>query len=370
MVRTFVVPLLAIAGVLLAVITVVKGSMPQQVPPPLVEPPKAPYASFVAGSGLVEASTQNIAIGTPVGGVVTAVGVKVGDSVKAGTPLFVIDDRVQKAALATAEANLAATRAQLARLERGTRPEELPPARARLVEAEAQLANMQDQLRKWEAVPDARAVSEDELSQRRFAVRGAEARVSQMRAEVSLLEAGTWEADLAVTRAQVKGAEAQVEAARVEVERLTVRAPVDVKVLQVNVRAGEFASAGTLATPLMVVGGVSPLHVRVDVDEHDAWRVQEGAEATAYVRGNKDISAKLTFVRFEPLVVPKRSLTGDSTERVDTRVLQVIYRFDRKQLPVFVGQQMDVFIESDPIAGAKFGVSPEQADKDLEGVSK
>ena len=45
-------------------------------------------------------------------------------------------------------------------------------------------------------------------------------------------------------------------------------------------------------------------------------------------------------------MLPKKSLTGDSTERVDTRVLQVIYRVDNEALPLFVGQQMDVFIEA------------------------
>jgi len=50
-------------------------------------------------------------------------------------------------------------------------------------------------------------------------------------------------------------------------------------------------------------------------------------------------------VPVEPYVVPKRSLTGDSTERVDTRVMQAVYSFPRGRLPVYVGQQMDVFIE-------------------------
>ena len=54
----------------------------------------------------------------------------------------------------------------------------------------------------------------------------------------------------------------------------------------------------------------------------------------------------MSFVRFEPFVLPKKSLTGDSTERVDTRVLQVIYRVDSDALALFVGQQMDVFIEA------------------------
>jgi len=84
----------------------------------------------------------------------------------------------------------------------------------------------------------------------------------------------------------------------------------------------------------------------VDVDEHEAWRVRPEARASSSVRGNANLKTPLTFVRFEPFVIPKRSLTGDSTERVDTRVLQVIYRVDDENLRLFVGQQMDVFIDA------------------------
>jgi hypothetical protein len=74
-----------------------------------------------------------------------------------------------------------------------------------------------------------------------------------------------------------------------------------------------------------------------------------GAKAIATVRGNADLRTPVTFVRFEPFVLPKKSLTGESTERVDTRVLQVIYRVENEALPLFVGQQMDVFIEASPV---------------------
>ena len=47
----------------------------------------------------------------------------------------------------------------------------------------------------------------------------------------------------------------------------------------------------------------------------------------AYLRGNRDFKAELTFAYVEPYVIPKHSLTGGSTERVDTRVLQVVYSF-------------------------------------------
>ena len=73
---------------------------------------------------------------------------------------------------------------------------------------------------------------------------------------------------------------------------------------------------------------------------------------TAFLRGNSELSTTCDFVRVEPFVVPKKSLTGESTERVDTRVLQVLYAFERNALPVYVGQQMDVFIEAPPVGSS------------------
>jgi hypothetical protein len=102
----------------------------------------------------------------------------------------------------------------------------------------------------------------------------------------------------------------------------------------------------------MLLGEVSVLHVRVDIDENDAWRLKQNSRARAFIRGNRDLATDLSFVRVEPYVVPKRSLTGESTERVDTRVLQVLYSFPAGAIPVYVGQQMDVFIEADPIGQA------------------
>ena len=128
--------------------------------------------------------------------------------------------------------------------------------------------------------------------------------------------------------------------------RLIVRAPVAGEILQVNIRPGEFAQAGALTTPLLVLGNLDQLHVRVDIDENDAWRFNKTSKAVAFLRGNRRFKADLELAYVEPFVVPKKSLTGDSNERVDTRVLQALYRFDRKQLPVYVGQQMDVFIEA------------------------
>jgi multidrug resistance efflux pump len=363
MIRAYLIPLLAIAGVLFAVYTVVAGARPPEAKPPVIEPPKAPFSAFVAGSGLVEASSQNIAVGAPVGAVVQRIAVTVGDTVKKGDVLFELDPRELRAELVSREAAVGVAQSQLDKLLQGTRPEQIPPAEARVVEAQAGqraaqavLDEANSQLSRAEAMEDARSLSVEEIARRRFAVATAAARVAQAdagfaeaQAQVALLKAGTWAPDIAVARSQVAEAQAAVEAVKIELDRRIVRAPIDGRVLQSNIRVGEFAQAGPLASPLMLVGSVDPLHVRIDVDEHEAWRVKPGARAEAFVRGNKDIKTTLTFVRFEPFVIPKRSLTGESTERVDTRVLQVVYAFDPSGLPIYVGQQMDVYIEAQPV---------------------
>jgi HlyD family secretion protein len=141
-------------------------------------------------------------------------------------------------------------------------------------------------------------------------------------------------------------ARANLRSAQTDLERLTVHAPVDGQVMQLNVHLGEFAPTGALQTPLILFGNVEPVYVRVNVDENEAWRVRADSAAIGYLRGNKQLSSPLKFVRFEPYVLPKTSLTGDSTERVDRRVLQVIYAFHRGNLPIYVGQQMDVYIDA------------------------
>ncbi len=150
---------------------------------------------------------------------------------------------------------------------------------------------------------------------------------------------------MAQAKADVGSAEAQVAQTATQISRCMITAPVSGEVLQLKIHVGEYAQVGPLATPLMVLGETRQLNVRTDIDENDAWRFSSGSKAIAYVRGNPKMATWLTFIRVEPYVVPKRSLTGDTAERVDTRVLQVLFAFRHDRLPVYVGQQMDVFID-------------------------
>jgi multidrug resistance efflux pump len=197
-----------------------------------------------------------------------------------------------------------------------------------------------------ESVTDRRAVRQEDVERRRLNYQAAQARLDEAEKDLALIKAGTWSADLAIAQANVDQAAAAVRQDEINIDRLTMRAPVDGIILQNKVRLGQYAQAGILSDPLMVFGAGQGLHVRADVDENDAWRVHPGSPALARLRGNSRLSFPLEFVRFEPYVIPKQSLTGDVTERVDTRVLQVIYRFKDPRAAVFDGQQLDIFIQT------------------------
>jgi HlyD family secretion protein len=204
---------------------------------------------------------------------------------------------------------------------------------------------MKDLADRAQALVGQQAVSQEEANQRKITLEMVKHQWEQARAELALLKAGAWQADKEVSRAAVALAESQVEQTKTEIDRATVRAPIDGQVLQVNVRPGEYVGAQPGQT-LMMLGDLTRHHVRADIDEHDIPRFQPGAPARAFLRGHAEHELKLVFVRVEPYVSPKKSLTGDNTERVDTRVLQVIYAVETTDRPVYIGQQLDVFIDT------------------------
>lgn len=289
----YILPILALLGFFFAVRIVIVYSRPIIPAQPVSIPSTSPFKDFIAGAGIVEANTENISISTHISGVVTEVFVKAGQLIKIGQPLFKIDDRQSHASLLLEEAEVKVT--------------------------EAALADSRDQLDIRLRVADKRAMSLDEVNRKRFGVM--------------------------IKEQELASAKARVDARKIELERLIVRSPIDGTVLQVKIKNGEFAQAGALSNPLIIIGDTEPLHVRCDIDENDAWRVKSSAKAFANLRGNPNVKSELAFVRFEPYVIPKRSLTGESTERVDTRVLQVIYKVSDTSFSPFIGQLVDVYVE-------------------------
>jgi HlyD family secretion protein len=278
MMGRYIVPFLAVIGFVLAVGVVFYDNRPPPAALPAIQSAKAPFPSYIAGAGITEASTENVAVGTQVSGVVTNIYVKRGDTIKSGDPLFTVDDRDLQA--------------------------QLLPTSAKVKEAEANLAKAKDHLDRASACPMGTKVP----SVLRTWTTGA---LMQRLARRLLLRHKLW-----------------VEQIKREIEIHTVRALVSGRILQINIHPGEYAQSGVLASPLILLGDDSQMHVRVNIDENDSWRFKPDASAMAFIRGNPALKTPLRFVRIDPYVVPKTSLTSDSPERTDMRVLQVIYSYD------------------------------------------
>jgi HlyD family secretion protein len=357
----FVLPLFAVGMLSFAIYHVVQAQQKPPKPPPPLEPARTPFGRTVAGAGIVEARSQNIAVGSAMPGVVLKVWspeelglpanstmtpweALIGQYVKQGDPLFRVDDRQLKAMLAFHEANLASAKAQLAKLQKMPRPEELAVSKAKEEVAQATVAMQRDLAERDAKLIGSGSVTDEQYQQHRLSLRVAQQQLLQAKAELALIQAGSWEKDIDIARAAVKLAEAQVRQDQTDIDRAIARAPMDGIILQVNVRPGEFVGTNPNAA-LIVLGTVTDrVNIRVDIDEHDIPRFQAGA-AVASFRGAPDKKYPLNFVRVEPYVIPKKSLTGDNTERVDTRVMQAIYSLQTEGKRVYVGQQLDVFID-------------------------
>ena len=300
---------LAVAGLGFAGWVLMGANRKDPMPQPISEPPRSSYQHTVAASGIIEAVNENVRIAPPVAGLTTKVFVKVGDQVAEEAPLFKLDDRELRAQLLTREAAIL-------------------PLQAQIEEQKYKVGDLETQLHRLQSVHDERAVSEDDLKRTWYALEMAKRGVQRL-------------------QATLKQAIAQREEVTILLNRLTVRAPRRGTILQVNIRAGEYATLGA-TDPLMLLGETERLQIRADIDEVNAPLVVPQAGGTASIKSLADRKIPLTFVRIEPYVVPKKSLTGENTERVDTRVLQVIYRFERPSFPVYAGQQVDVFIERQP----------------------
>jgi HlyD family secretion protein len=307
-------PIAALIGVAFAAYMIVVGLPDRSTSDPAEQPPKATgelaNAPRVAGAGIVEPASEVIDIGSALSGLVTDVRVRPGDRVGLGQVLFTVDARAARAQLAQASAAIS-------------------EARAAIAEASAAQKTARQQLDLYRSLSDPAAVSRAEV----------------IRAEGEDAAAAS---RLGLARARLAAAEAAAGAARTEIDRLVIRAPIAGEILAVNIRPGEFvATQGGSSQPFIQMGQTTPLHVRVDIDENEVGRVMLGKSAVISPRGAAELHVTASFVRAEPQVVPKRSLTNSAAERVDVRVLQLIYELPASDA-FRVGQQIDAFIPAKP----------------------
>ena len=310
----YILPAVALVGIGFAVWHTTAQVPPSTVVAPRVAPAGQPQGNNVSGSGVVEPSSELIKIGAQTSGIVRSVNVSVGQDVARGDLLFTVDDR-------DARSQIALTRAGVTLAE------------TRLAQASVDAADKAADYARYRSLDDPLARSSEELSRRKFAAASLASAVQMRRAELA--------------QARASASQSQTQLALHQVV-----APIAGTILQVRARPGQPAIVDANGDALVTMGQTHPLHVRVDIDEADIARVAIGAPALINPRGVATLRVHAAFVRAEPLILPKRSLTNSATERVDVRVLQLIYRLPDATGQFFAGQQVDAFVPARK-AGAK-----------------
>lgn len=336
---------IAIICLVLSVIYVVQSYNKEPERKPYRSPAEKPYSNSLAGTGIIESLNENISVDPYWQGKVVKVFVKEGDKVNKGDPIYELDSKEMRANLDSVIAQSEATKATLEKLKHLPRLEDVPPLKAQVQQAESNYQNMQAQLEKLKKVSDKRAVSQDSIDKATFQLNSAKADLDRAEAELAKLKAGAWKYDIQQTAAEYKALLAQAEITKVNIDHSIVRAPISGEILKSNIRIGEVVSKDP-TTPPILIGTTDTLQLRVDIDEINASDIKPHMKAMASLRGDTSKKFPLEFVRIQPYMVPKENLSGASIERVDVRVLQLIYKFEPPPFPVYVGQQVDVFIDN------------------------
>jgi HlyD family secretion protein len=327
--------------------------------PPAFTPPTNPYPSGIYAEGIVESdqpSGENINIYPEVAGTVKTIFVAEGQEVRKGAPLLLIDDSVQRATVEQQRSQWQAALTLLDELRAQPRKETLDVAKSQVDAAQASVKTAQDELLKQQAAYDLnpKSISKDALDSAANAAAVARANLEVAQKQYELTKAGAWIYDITNQEKQANALEKAYLSSSALLAKYTLVAPRDGVVMAVNVTPGSFVSTlGAYdqytqgAGPLLSLGGPPAwLNVRCYVDEILVPRIPPPASIKAQmsVRGS-NVKIPMQYVRVQPFVGPKIELADQREERVDVRVLPLIFRVKKPAgMNLYPGELVDVYI--------------------------
>jgi HlyD family secretion protein len=360
-VRNKIIFTLSIIGVLAALVAAYLFGRERKAQPPVFKPVSSPYESAIYANGIIESdqsSGENINIFPEVAGPITKVLVREGQPVSAGTPLFTIDDSMQRPTTEQLRLQSEAALALLEELKAQPRTETLAIAVSQVGLAESNLKAARDEYDKRRASYDIdpKSISKDVLDTAEDAVEQTAAALDVARKQYELTKAGAWSYDITNQAKQYEALKQSYKAANALLQKFSVKAPGTGVVLAVNATVGSYVSSQgsydpytELFDPSVIMGPPQDhLAVRCFVDEILVSQLPSSLHIRAEMslRGSYTNKVPLEFVRVQPYVSPKIELSNERQEQVDLRVLPVIFRFEKKDAPVYPGQLVDVYIGS------------------------
>lgn len=298
---------------------------------------------WIAGNALIEPADREVRVAVSAAGRVAHIAAREGQFVRAGDVLVELESSVERAALGAATADVQVARAELARTQHGNRREDRAAAHAEVDVARGRAALSTALLARTQSLSASGNATQEELDRASAQASIDAASLRQIEARRDATVRGSRAEDIALALARLRASEARRDQATAQLERLIVRAPSDGEVLQLKVRAGEYASPNS--EPVVVLGDTRSLRARIDVDERDFARVRVGAtaEVSADAFGERRFRGRVVEVarRFG-----RRNVrTDDPSERVDTKILEVVVELSERE-GLVPGQRVTGFVHS------------------------
>jgi len=344
--------IIAILGLLAGAVSVYVYTVKVKPQPPLAINYN-PYDTGIYATGIIESfqtNGSNVNIYPEVAGKVVKIFALDGQNVKQGDPLVAIDDSIQKATVAKDLAQARAALTLLEELKAQPRKEILDVSIAQLKSAQDQLAKLQ---KSYKLNP--KSVSKNDLDNAINA-----ANIAQK--QYTLVKAGAWIYDIQNQESQYKAAVQAYWADKALLDKHIIKAAADGVVLRMAATIGNYISPqGVYDTytqgmiPIATMGVVEPyLAVRCYVDEILVPHLPkpETLEAQMMIRGETNYAIPLEFIRMQPYTIPNIELSNEITERVDVRVLPIVFKFKKPiDINIFPGQLVDVYLKGKKVNG-------------------
>ncbi|MDR2215044.1 MAG: HlyD family efflux transporter periplasmic adaptor subunit [Nevskiaceae bacterium] len=273
---------------------------------------------------------DRLSLPSPAAERITAIEVREGQRVSAGTPLLQLELTRTQSELAAAQAQIQQGSAALAELKAGPRVEQVAQARASLAAARAQAIETRAYYDRVRALGGQNLISAAEIDRARAAADNADALVRASEQALLELERGTRPEQIEQGAAVVQAAQAQAAAQQVTLDKLTLIAPRDAVVDSIPYRLGDQAPVGA---PLVVLLAGDAPFARVYVPEPLRADVKVGSAARVHIEGRDQVWAgSVRMIRSDPTFTPYYALTGQDATRL-SYLAEVQLQADARDLP-------------------------------------
>jgi len=305
-----------------------------------IEVENPPFLTYISGSGVVEPISGNIIISSPFNRIVEKINVSVNSQVKKGDTLFQLYNQDLKVNLKIKQKKYEESLSNLHKLQALPREEDLIIAQEALNKAQAVFDTSIAEY----YIANRCAKRKEEKCMRLYKYLQAEAEFLEAQAQFKKVRSGAWQPEIKIAQDEIEQAKADIEAVEAEIEQTYIKSPINGTVLQIKIHEGEAINQSKTA---IILGNIDELNLRVSIDQFNELKFHPNCPAVAFKQGDTTTEFSLKFVYIEPIMIPKKYLTNELHEKVDTQIFEILYRIEKNNSHLFIGEQMDVYIYVD-----------------------